>query len=979
MAGGKSNRKVVARSMLLGAAGTLLVLAAHLGGLDTELERMELDAHFARTPTVEMTDRLVHVDLDDKAIEHVGRWPWPRRELAQLVRTLHQAGAAAVVLDIILPTPQPPRFVHEGVTDLYAADAEALLNEAARPVPVLDDLELAEAFADCPNLFLPMHADEVRGVAAATDAPALERLLATRPALEVAAAGAELGRPGDELAPAMGPALLAAFNRRIRALLADEPDLSQPEVARRLLGGDSGGSLQDDMLRQAYLRQRALRRMRAFALPNLPADTPTRVAPRGLLIPPLVALAEASGHSGFVSYKPQDESRLRYVPLLVAGEDGVFPHLSLNVAMFLMEQRDGRPPGLACGGEDIVLTGGGVSRRIPLDDRGRMLINWARTGPDRPRHVSALAAADVWQARDRIERNDNLRRSACIAVAQLLSGDDERAQPILACQRRANQAWQRLFEARLRLWRARLYAPAEAVPVPPELLDQERALQQQVDQAAAALLKEVDELYLPTGATSAPAASAPADEQLARLAWLRQLVRRLEAERPRLQRQQDASARRLRDVVAGKVCLVGSNTTAAADFVATPIDERMPGVVVHGHVVNTILSGRFIRATPGWAAVLLVLLCGAAATLTTSTRGPLAAAALLVGLLLGYTVVDNLAWMRWTYWLTSIAPLGAMLLPFSFITVYRQLTEQRQRRQITTIFKQYLSPAMVDLVADNPTIAGLGGQRRLLSCLFADLQGFTSISERLGAERTVTLLNRYLDGVGEIVLVRCGGTLSKYEGDGVFAFFGAPIDQPDHAARALRAALEWQAFLARFGPQAGAEGLLPEGVGLRVRIGITSGEVFVGNMGSSRKVAYTAIGNSVNLASRLEGANKFLGTSILVNRQAWQAAASEKLIGRPVGRILVVGTSEPVEVWEPLAAPEAGAASAREADLRRLADEFARGVELYAAGRFDQAAAVFEPLARSGDAASAAYLELCRQMLTAPPPNFDGVIRLSEK
>jgi len=180
------------------------------------------------------------------------------------------------------------------------------------------------------------------------------------------------------------------------------------------------------------------------------------------------------------------------------------------------------------------------------------------------------------------------------------------------------------------------------------------------------------------------------------------------------------------------VCLVGSTSTAAADFVATPIDDRMPGVVVHAHVANTILSGRFVRVTPVWAAVLLVLLCGAAATLTTSTRGPLAATALLVALVLGFTLADHLAWVAWTYWLTSIAPVAAMLASFTSITVYRQLTEQRQRRQITGIFKQYLSPAMVDMVADNPGLAGLGGQRRLLSCLFADLEGFTSISERLG-------------------------------------------------------------------------------------------------------------------------------------------------------------------------------------------------------------------------------------------------------
>jgi adenylate cyclase len=317
-----------------------------------------------------------------------------------------------------------------------------------------------------------------------------------------------------------------------------------------------------------------------------------------------------------------------------------------------------------------------------------------------------------------------------------------------------------------------------------------------------------------------------------------------------------------------------------------------------------------------------------------------------------------------------------MFLVFAAVTAYRQLTEQRQRRQITGIFKQYVSPAVVDLVAQNPALAGLGGQQRRITSFFSDLEGFTSLAEKLGAEGTVRLLNRYLDRVGEILVSRYEGTLSKYEGDAVFAFFGAPAPQTDQAARAISAAVDCQALLPEFNRQLAREGLLPDGAGLSARIGITAGEAFVGNMGSTQKVAYTAIGDSVNLASRLEGANKFFASRILVNRAAWNDRG-EGILGRAMGKILVVGKAEPVEVYEPLA-------RLSEADdkLRRLAEEFSRGVEKFSAGDFSAAQSIFQAVLEiRDDGPTRAYLRLCGQALSDEKLRtaFDGVIRLTEK
>ncbi|KKK76702.1 hypothetical protein LCGC14_2860970, partial [marine sediment metagenome] len=299
----------------------------------------------------------------------------------------------------------------------------------------------------------------------------------------------------------------------------------------------------------------------------------------------------------------------------------------------------------------------------------------------------------------------------------------------------------------------------------------------------------------------------------------------------------------------------------------------MAGVVVHANILNTILTGRFVPRSGLWLSLGLTLAAGVLVAVFTSTRGPIQSALLLAAAAVGLLGLHVAAWKMWTSWPGAVSPVAAMAATFAVVTTYRQLTEERQKRQVIGMFKLHLSPAMVDRLVADPTQAGLGGQQRQLSCLFSDLANFTSLSERLGPEATVRLLNQYLDHVCEIIQVRHGGTLSKFEGDGVFAFFGAPIAQPDHAARAIRAALDCQAFVAGFDRQLRADGLLPTEAELSVRVGVTTGEVLVGNMGSTQRVAYTAIGDSVNLAARLETANKFFGTHILVNEQAWREAA----------------------------------------------------------------------------------------------------------
>ncbi len=221
-------------------------------------------------------------------------------------------------------------------------------------------------------------------------------------------------------------------------------------------------------------------------------------------------------------------------------------------------------------------------------------------------------------------------------------------------------------------------------------------------------------------------------------------------------------------------------------------------------------------------------------------------------------------------------------------------TEGRQKRYIKNAFKQYLSPAVIEQLISHPERLKLGGERRELSIFFSDLQGFTSISEGLSPEELTALLNEYLSAMTDIIQEE-GGTVDKFEGDAIIAFWNAPLDLDDHALRAVRSALRCQESLARMRPA------FRERVGkdLYMRIGINTGPAVVGNMGSHSRFDYTVLGDAVNLAARLEGINKQFKTYTMISQATLEQMADAFPV-RELSRVAVVGRKEPVTVYEPM-------------------------------------------------------------------------------
>jgi adenylate cyclase len=429
-----------------------------------------------------------------------------------------------------------------------------------------------------------------------------------------------------------------------------------------------------------------------------------------------------------------------------------------------------------------------------------------------------------------------------------------------------------------------------------------------------------------------------------------------------------------------RIVLVGSTVPEHHDLHATPYRDvagtggavLMPGVEIHAHAVAAILAGRHLRAVPrplqyAWAA-LLALVAVAAAGRARGLRGAGA-----TGALIALTLAA--AWMLFTQrglWLWSVAPVLSVGLAYAGSAAVLLREEAREKARIRGIFQHYVPPEVVGELIRRPELLALGGEEHVATILFSDVTDFSAVAEGLAPAQLVSLLNDYLTAMTDVVMEH-GGIIDKYLGDALMAEFGVPIPAEDHAVRACRAALHMQRELAHLRALWRRTGR----PALHARIGINTGRVLVGNLGSRRMMDYTCMGDHVNLASRLEGVNKAYGTRILVSGFTWREVEAH-FVGREVDRVRVMGRAEAVSVHELVAERRDGVGAATAAFL----DAFAEAVATYRARRFRDALAAFQALAaqRPDDGPTRVYLERCREHDALPPPaEWDGVYHLASK
>ena len=343
----------------------------------------------------------------------------------------------------------------------------------------------------------------------------------------------------------------------------------------------------------------------------------------------------------------------------------------------------------------------------------------------------------------------------------------------------------------------------------------------------------------------------------------------------------------------GKAVLIGTSALGTYDQKATPFSANFPGVEKNATVAENILHQRFVMKSI-WMGPLdfgLILLAGLGLGTTVMRMRALQAAALSLTLILGYIVAVQILFLTYGIWIGVVYPVLTALLVFVAVTVLKFMTEEKQAKEVRTMFSSYVSPRIVNELIKDPKKARLGGQRKELTMLFSDIVGFTSFSEQRTAEEVVAQLNEYLGAMAEVVF-RWNGTLDKFVGDAIVVFWGAPLDQPDHAELAVKCALHMRRRLEELHKKWLAEGKYPLDMG----IGINSGEVLVGNMGAEgRKMDYTMIGDQVNLASRVEGLTRKFKAPIVITEhtlkhiQPLLAAEDTEANKERLGHLLIRG------------------------------------------------------------------------------------------
>jgi adenylate cyclase len=423
---------------------------------------------------------------------------------------------------------------------------------------------------------------------------------------------------------------------------------------------------------------------------------------------------------------------------------------------------------------------------------------------------------------------------------------------------------------------------------------------------------------------------------------------------------------------ADKWVLVGLTAPGLLDLKPTPLAPVYPGVELHATLLDNLLKGDFLRRAPWWLIWLWALMLAGGVTLAVLFSARLIVTLAALAVLLGLHGGVSFLAFRAGWWADPVAPGAALGFAFALAAAYSYATEGRQKQAIRRMFAQYMSEKVISHLMAHPDRLKLGGERRQITVFFSDLAGFTSLSEGLAPEKVVGLLNDYLSRMTDIILDE-EGTVDKFEGDAIMAFWGAPLPQEDQALRACRAAMRQHAALADLNLRFADLGLPP----LAMRIGLHSGEAVVGNLGSQKRFDYTAIGDTVNLAARLEGLNKFYRTSILAS-ETTRRECGDGVLFREVDRVAVKGRETPVAVYQPLGLKD---------DLAHrdtaLSQEFARALDLYRQGNFSQAAPLFEHILAQHpeDGPAQVFLSRCQDFQASPPPplDWDGVFRPDKK
>ncbi len=881
------------------------------------LELLSLDARFNLRPSIEQNPDIATIDIDDRALGEEGRWQdWTRDKHARIINVIRKGGGALVGVDIYFSEESKP---------------------AIRP----EELQRADSLEDAFSLFR-----DYDGELAESAKKAANVYWGSTFVLE------------DDSTRDTSPVLHGNYSR-----------------------------FTEDMLKNLARKNSCL----------LSDDTQCSSVPRALSPEsfPIKSLLDASRGVGFAQIVREADGLVRKYPTFIRYESGkdketyLFPSMALAMACDYLQvplKNLGIYPGKFIEIPDAFMPNGSrKTLHVPIDERGQMIINWAGDYKQTFRHYpySSLIQLGQQDALERIKHFLSLQDPSLYEQPATLMGavhsafpDIEQSSTYVAYLYGAH--W---YEVALRDGQTELTPSLfkQLFGMSPEESGGLYDTQKEVFENVRAHSLMLDVLSHSEGVTLEDAAKkvALAPEYL-RGAY-DEMKTLLEQGGPRpadkplyFMNPVELEGKRISlSDLRGGVFFYGLTASGTHDLNPMPFNPRYPMVGAIANVFNTIVTGQFITPLPVlWKLPLFLLIglfTGYVLSSRTSIRGSL------------FTLLFLVAYLLFAYWIfvyrrvwVDVVPVGIILISDASILWYKFNTAEKKRRYIRHAFEHYLDPTVVDEISRNPDMLELGGKEMELTAFFSDVAGFTEISEKLTAPQLVELLNEYLTAMTDILLSH-KGRLDKYEGDLIMAVFGAPIHYPDHATKACLVALDMQEKLKHMREVWKAEGKPL----LHARVGINSGLMVVGNMGSKGTFNYTVMGDAVNLASRLEGVNKQYSTSIMLSEFTYALCKSD-IIVREVDLIRVKGKAKPVSIFEVL-----GRSSDKlPSDVEQAVELFGLGLAAYRQKAWSEAIQFFERAlqVRTDDGPSLTYLNRCKAYLTAPPPDdWDGVYIMTSK
>ncbi|MFH1368672.1 MAG: adenylate/guanylate cyclase domain-containing protein [Elusimicrobiota bacterium] len=341
-----------------------------------------------------------------------------------------------------------------------------------------------------------------------------------------------------------------------------------------------------------------------------------------------------------------------------------------------------------------------------------------------------------------------------------------------------------------------------------------------------------------------------------------------------------------------KIVILGGTASGLFDFKAIPYSPMFPGVEIHANTMSNIILGNFLRPMPSLMTLLLIIVFVLFSGLVSGRLAPFRGGIVTMGLLAGFFVVVFVLFKSRYIYAEFVAPASGLTLSYVGVLFYRFMTEEREKRKIKKTFSQYLSPKIMEKVLNDPSYLKMGGHKETLTVLFSDIRGFTTITESLPPEELVAQLNEYLSKMVDVVF-KWDGTMDKFIGDAVMAYWGAPIPQNDHPIRGVMCAIDMHKELKILQDKWNSEG---KQFVFNIGVGVNTGEMIVGNMGSTGKKDFTVIGDNVNLGARLESTTKEYHAKLIISEATYDIV-KESIDAKHIGSVKVKGKTKPVEIY----------------------------------------------------------------------------------